>query len=300
MEERKKIKPRWKANRARLGWGIGKEGKEGDTRGCTRNYYRLSPPTPSLFPNLSALLPQPPPVLFLPFLILRIWNRLPQSWSRSFGTLGLPPEGWDICLVRLRAWAPRSGVASSGSTAPLQQRKKKRWMFSIMLTSEFVRYPVNYALEKFEFKSTLPHSFFSQESWTDLTGLAVSREQMIMALAAIEAVMIKASYSTRMLQITWVGWSPFCSWSVMWCFVKLPCIWASESRQFEWGTLWKTNSWCEIVKLCLFNRKYSNVLEVTSRPWQLRTYEFRLNFNPFTTKFKSTFSQGLKNNHLPS
>ena len=35
------------------------------------------------------------------------------------------------------------------------------------------------------------------------------REQMIMAPAAIEAVMIKASYSTQMLQITWVGWSPF-------------------------------------------------------------------------------------------
>ena len=47
-----------------------------------------------------------------------------------------------------------------------------------------------------------PSWFFhcSQRFWSHTDGLRVSREQFMMALADIEALMIRATYSTRMLQ----------------------------------------------------------------------------------------------------
>lgn len=45
--------------------------------------------------------------------------------------------------------------------------------------------------------------FFFQPSWTDSNGQEISRDQFIMALHKVEAILIRASYNTRMLQTTY-------------------------------------------------------------------------------------------------
>lgn len=45
--------------------------------------------------------------------------------------------------------------------------------------------------------------FFFQPSWTDSSGQELSRDQFIMALHQVEALLIRATYNTRMLQTTY-------------------------------------------------------------------------------------------------